>query len=174
MFANFVYFFDQKIRILGAGLSGLTAVIKLAKADFEVEVFERGSGVGCRFGGDVLGIESWSEKEGVKQFFKRMNLEINFDLEFCSQIWFTNDCLNRKLSCSKPPFNLDKRESLSGSLDRGLKKQALGLGVGIRLGQTMPGGRAAIIATAGRAWSWPWEFFPGLFLKPTTQNSKLS
>lgn len=50
------------IKILGAGLSGLSAAITLAKAGQPVDVFEVENEVGKRFRGDLEGLENWSEK----------------------------------------------------------------------------------------------------------------
>jgi len=51
------------IKILGAGLSGLTAGINLAKNGYEVEIFELRNDCGARFKGDLQGLENWSSKK---------------------------------------------------------------------------------------------------------------
>lgn len=55
----------KSIKILGAGISGLTAAINLAKAGYKVDVFEKNKDVGVRFGGDLQGLENWSERERI-------------------------------------------------------------------------------------------------------------
>ena len=52
----------KEIKILGAGLSGLTAAINLAKEGYRVDVYEKNKDVGMRFHGDIQGLENWSEK----------------------------------------------------------------------------------------------------------------
>ena len=51
------------IKILGAGIAGLTAAIVLAKSGHLVEVFEKNKDCGMRFHGDLQGLENWSEKK---------------------------------------------------------------------------------------------------------------
>lgn len=71
----------KSIKILGAGISGLTAAINLAKAGYKVDVYERNKDIGMRFGGDLQGLENWSEKEDALDSLKRMNIKINFDCD---------------------------------------------------------------------------------------------
>ena len=58
------------IRILGAGISGLTAAINLAKAGYTVEVYERNSDCGRRFLGDMQGLDNYSSKKDVLAMLK--------------------------------------------------------------------------------------------------------
>lgn len=55
----------KRIVIAGAGPSGLTAAINLAKAGFSVNVYEKEKDVGKRFHGDFQGIENWTTEDGV-------------------------------------------------------------------------------------------------------------
>lgn len=137
----------KSIKILGAGISGLAAAINLAKAGYKVEVFERNRDVGMRFGGDLQGLENWSEKEDVRESLKRMNIEINFDCDSFSKIFLSNGLVIREISLQKPAFYLVKRGNFSGSIDQGLKIQALESGVNIHFGKTIPPGEADIIST---------------------------
>ncbi len=67
---------NEPIKVLGAGISGLTAAINLSKAGYKVEVFERNSDCGQRFGGDMQGLENWSEKSDVLDDLKRMGIKV--------------------------------------------------------------------------------------------------
>jgi flavin-dependent dehydrogenase len=69
----------ERIRILGAGVSGLTAAIMLSKAGREVEVYEKKRDVGMRFHGDLEGLENWSEKKDVLEEIREMGLDLNFE-----------------------------------------------------------------------------------------------
>ncbi len=55
----------KKIKILGAGLSGLTAAINLAKSGYTVDIYEKNKDVGMRFNGDIQGLENWSDKKDI-------------------------------------------------------------------------------------------------------------
>lgn len=137
----------QNIKILGAGLSGLTAAINLAKAGYEVDVYEKRKDVGMRFHGDLQALENWSEKKDVLEELKEMNLEINFDCDPFSKIALTNGSKNGEISSRKPLFYLVKRNSFPGTLDYGLKEQALKLGVKIHFNKIFSKDKADIIAT---------------------------
>jgi hypothetical protein len=64
----------------------------------------------------------------------RMNLKINFDYEPFSKITITDGLLRKEnFSDEKPLFYLIRRGDVPGSLDLGLKKQALELGVNFTL-----------------------------------------
>lgn len=49
-----------KIKIAGAGPAGLSAAINLAKAGYEIDIYERNHNSGSRFHGDLQGLENWS------------------------------------------------------------------------------------------------------------------
>lgn len=147
----------KPIKILGAGISGLTAAINLAKAGYKVEVYERNKDVGMRFGGDLQGLENWSEKEDVLDMLKRMNVKINFECDPFSKIIFTNSVKHAERTMKKPYAYLVKRGNIIGSLDYGLKKQAVEGGVIIHFENTIAQNTADIIATGPRL-----EEVPGL------------
>ena len=67
------------IKIAGAGPSGLTAAINLAKAGYDVHVFEKRSDTGKRFHGDLQGLENWSSDLNVISELEQMNIHVNFD-----------------------------------------------------------------------------------------------
>ena len=64
------------IKIMGAGLSGLTAAINLAKAGFNVDVFENRDDCGKRFQGDINGLENWSSQVDAISEFESMNSDV--------------------------------------------------------------------------------------------------
>lgn len=127
----------HKIKILGAGPAGLGAAINLAKAGYEVDVFEKNQDVGKRFRGDLQGLENWSEKGDVLAHLQEMNIEVNFDCDPFAEFRVTDGFRLETITFKKPFFYLVKRGPLKGSLDQGLKKQALQAGVRIHFGQTL-------------------------------------
>jgi len=137
----------KKIKILGAGISGLTAAINLKKEGYNVEVFEKNADCGQRFHGDMQGIENWSRKIDVIADLASKNIEINFDCTPFSNLTLSNCKIDEKFNFDRPLFYLVKRGDVAGSLDQGLKKQALAAGVEIHFNTTIKPERADIIAS---------------------------
>lgn len=137
----------KKKIILGAGISGLAAAINLRKAGYEVEVYEKNKDVGMRFHGDVQGFENWSEKKDALKELKEMNININFDNHPVSRGILMGRKGNKELCCKKPIFYLVKRGPFPGTVDYGLKEQALKLGINIHFGKTLAQKKVDIIAT---------------------------
>ena len=137
----------QKIKILGAGLSGLTAAINLAKSGYAVEVYEKNKDVGLRFSGDIQGLENWSSKKDIIEELKEMNVVVDFDYTPFQSIILTNGSKTRKIHSEKPLFYLLKRGSFSGAIDYSLKAQAMKSGVNIRFQEILAQNEADIVAT---------------------------
>ena len=137
----------ENIKILGAGLSGLTAAINLAKKGYEVSVYEKNKDVGMRFHSDLQGLENWSEKKNILEELEEMNIEINFDCDPFFKTIFSNGLRDKEISSKKPLFYLVKRGSSSGTFDYGLKEQALKLGVNIYFEKTLSLDEVDIVAT---------------------------
>lgn len=112
------------IKIAGAGLSGLTAAINLAKAGYSVEIFESKKDCGNRFKGDLQGLENWSSKKGVLKDLESMNLKLNFDYAPFKKIATSNGDGLDEFIFKKPIFYLVKRGSMRDSIDQGLLRQA--------------------------------------------------
>ncbi len=136
------------IRIAGAGISGLTAAINLAQNGYAVDVYERKSDAGGRFGGDMQGLENWTTAEDVLETIASYNLRLNFDHTPLPPLTMT-DGRGPSLSFGfkRPVCYLVKRGTDQGSLDQGLKEQALEAGVRIHFGQSLSPAQADINAT---------------------------
>jgi len=141
------------IKILGAGPSGLSAAITLAKSGYCVDVFEKNDAVGKRFLGDLQGLENWTDKQDVLDHFSSMNISVNFDCDpFDAFNICDGDAINETIMSRRPIFYLVKRGGhVPGSLDNGLRRQALDAGVSIHFKETISDGDADIIATGPRS-----------------------
>lgn len=136
----------QPIRIAGAGPSGLSAAIALAKAGRAVEVHEAKADVGARFIGDLQIIEGASESEPVPDFLDRIGIERNF--YFRPADWATfydHRGYGRVIRSGEPYGFFIRRGAEEGTLDRGLLAQARAAGVLIVLNSRIHD--ADIIAT---------------------------
>jgi len=137
----------KQITILGAGLSGLTAGINLARKGYEVDVYERNEDVGMRFNGDMQGLENWSEGKDVLEELREMNIEISFDCDPFSKVTLTNCLKTKEINSRRPLFYLVKRGSFCGTIDYSLKEEALKSGVNFHFQRTLSPEKADIVAT---------------------------
>ncbi len=139
----------RRIQIAGAGPSGLTAGINLAMAGYDVHVYEKRTDTGMRFHGDLQGLENWSSPTKVLDELAEMNVQVNFDCApYLTQV-ITNGKATRvsHYPADRPLCYLVKRGAMAGSLDQGLKAQALSAGVAIHFKETIPLEEADIVAT---------------------------
>ena len=68
----------KKIKIAGAGISGLTSAIVLAKAGYKVKIFERNNDVGKRFNEDFQGLMNYGFNKDALEFMMEIGLETDF------------------------------------------------------------------------------------------------
>jgi len=139
---------SEYISILGAGPAGLTAAINLGKAGYRVRVYERRRDVGMRFHNDTEGLESWNRTRDALDEFGAMSLDINFDYVPLSLLTgVAPDMKTYEIEAKKDVIYLLRRGPASGTLDHGLKEQALSAGVEIRFNQQINERDADIVAT---------------------------
>ncbi|HEY0140617.1 MAG TPA: NAD(P)/FAD-dependent oxidoreductase [Thermoanaerobaculia bacterium] len=140
------------IRIAGAGPSGLSAAIALARAGRSVEVHEAKRDVGVRFIGDLQIIEGSSEREPVPDFLDRLGIERNFYFRPATWARFYDHRGNARTITSADPFGyFIHRGAEEGTLDRGLLAQARALGVDVRFNSRLTPENADIVATGPAA-----------------------
>lgn len=138
----------KQIKILGAGLSGLTAAINLALEGYKVKIFENNNDCGKRFNNDLQGLENWASQADVLDDLKSMNIETNFYCEPFHTVYVYDFKLNKtKITSKTPIFYLVMRGNTKECLDIALKKQAINLGVEINFNKTLAEKDANIIAT---------------------------
>jgi flavin-dependent dehydrogenase len=120
----------ETINIVGAGPAGLTAAIVLRKHNYPVRVYEKSSDVGHRLNGDFQGLENWSSGKDITEILKDTGIRINFLCVPCyGGTVYTPGVEPVKVRSARPIYYLVKRGPLAGTLDTGLKEQALSLGV---------------------------------------------
>lgn len=136
-----------EIKILGAGISGLTASINLAKGGFDVTVFEKSSLVGSRFHSDFQGLENWTDETDTLEILKSLSLKTDFwNKGFKKASIYTDLQKEFKAKDKDNLFYLVRRGPVD-SLDEGLKNQALDAGVEIRFNSKTDQEECDIIAT---------------------------
>ncbi len=121
---------ENHINIVGAGPAGLTAAIVLAKHGYKTKVYEISSDVGHRMNGDFQGLENWSEDKDIIMLLKEIGIDVNF---LCVPYYegdiYAPKIAPLKIKSKRPIFYLVKRGSTNGSFDKGLKEQALSMGI---------------------------------------------
>ncbi len=143
---------ERTIKILGAGPSGLTASINLARAGYNVEVYEKNKTVGKRFSGCFQILENYTEKEELLDAFNRMNVKINFFCHPSKKIDFYDSKLNLCSLKSKKPYGyFIKRGNEKDTLDYGLAEQAEKSGVKIIYNENINTEKADIIAVGANS-----------------------
>lgn len=122
----------RTISILGAGPAGLTAAITLRNNGYPVRIFDKSLEVGHRFQGDFQGLENWTTQGDVLDTLREMGIEINFS---CSPFYGGTTYMPGgepiEIRSERPMFYLVRRGPMPGTLDSGLKEQALAAGVEI-------------------------------------------
>lgn len=136
-----------EIKILGAGIAGLTASINLAIGGFGVTVFEKSSTVGSRFHNDFQGLENWSDETDALEILKDLSLKTNFWNRGFKEATIYTDLQKEFIAKdAENLFYLVQRGPVD-SLDESLKNQALDAGVEIRFNSKADRKECDIIAT---------------------------
>jgi flavin-dependent dehydrogenase len=129
---------DAIIQVVGAGPAGLAAAITLARNGRRVLVHEAQHEVGHRFGGDLQGLENWSDRDDILATLEALGITIAFDKQPCTHgTAFDAWDARHELHSAAPLFYLVERGPGPGSFDSALLAQALALGVEVRFGSRM-------------------------------------
>lgn len=122
------------VEIAGAGPAGLAAALTLAKYGGHAVVTERHRDVGHRFHGDFQGLENWSTAGDVLEELAAMGIEPTFEhTPFSECVFYDPTGREYVYRSERPIWYLVRRGSAPGTLDHGLKRQALAAGVDLRL-----------------------------------------
>jgi flavin-dependent dehydrogenase len=137
----------SEIKILGAGISGLTAAINLAKGGFDVTVFEKASSVGSRFHNDYQGLENWSDDKDALEIVKELSIETSFWNKGFNNVSIYTDLQKEYTAKDANDLFYLVRRGPKNSLDENLKNQAIDAGVKIKFNSKKKEEECDIIAT---------------------------
>jgi flavin-dependent dehydrogenase len=142
----------EPITIIGAGPAGLTAAIVLARHGCRARVYEKSPDVGHRLSGDFQGLENWSSEKDVTVLLREIGIETNFLCEpYYGGTIYAPGMQPSEIASERPIFYLVRRGPMPGTLDSGLKEQALSAGVEIIFGRRLDAVEGeAIVATGPR------------------------
>lgn len=135
------------IRIAGAGPAGLSAALTVTAAGRKAAVYEQRADVGVRFHGDYQGLENWSTEQDVLEELASIGIEPVFEHAPVRELVLF-DPWGRMAVCrsARPLFYLVRRGRAPGTLDDGLRRQALARGVALHFDHRATAGQADIIA----------------------------
>ena len=137
----------QTIKILGAGISGLTAAINLKRSGVDVEVHERKRYCG-KHTHDFQYLENWTFDKDALQILQDLNINNSFYIKPWYSLEFISPSLNKSLKKSSQPYMyLVKRGPMEDSIDHALQKQATDADIPIIFRSKLDVNKADIIAT---------------------------
>ena len=123
---------DKSIKILGAGISGLSTAITLAKNEFDVEIFEKSSRAGGRFKRDFQGLRNFGNGiiDPLREF-KKLGIKIKPYNKLNKIIRYSRSRSFEVISDDKPLYYLVLRGGNKNSIDSQLEALAINSGVNI-------------------------------------------
>ena len=137
----------KPIKILGAGIAGLTAAINLKRAGIDVEVHERKEACGKRTN-DFQFLENWTFEEDALDIVKGMHIRTDFYIKSHYTQGAISPSGNKYVGTSnRPVCYLIKRGRNADSLDRSLESQCRQSDIKLVYSSTLKRTQADIIAT---------------------------
>lgn len=140
------------ICIAGAGISGLTAAIHLARNGLPVKIYEKGEDVAGRFKGEWQAFENWSTEEDVLSFLERIGISPDFYHQPFYEVELIDDRERKQTIRSdyRVGFYVIRRGKEPDSIDQYLKNKALELGVEIEFERAAEDDEVRILAKGPR------------------------
>ena len=144
----------KTVKILGAGISGLTAAVNLKYAGVNVEVHERKRYCG-KSTYDYQLLENWIFEDDALELLQNLNIKTDFYAKPWHSLELTSPSLKTCLKkSSQPLMYLVKRGPMEDAIDHALQKQAEKLNIPI-----LPRTKSAVVP--------PFTTFPSVsILKP--------
>lgn len=133
----------KKVRILGAGISGMSAAINLAKFGLEAEVFEEREGVGNNSGNFTSTIRNYEDMDALEDL-RRFGIELEATGKVGRVIKKSPNFVSEVRGES---YYLLERGDEGNSLERQLYRKALDLGVKFYFGTKASEKEADVVAT---------------------------
>jgi flavin-dependent dehydrogenase len=125
------------VHVSGAGPAGFAAAITAARGGAKVIVHERQNEVGRRFHGDFQGLENWTTDGDAIDELASVGIEPSFQYTpFNEVVLFDPDGRAHLCRDARPIFYLVERGPGDRTIDQGLRRQALSLGVDLHLEAT--------------------------------------
>jgi len=117
----------KPVKILGAGIAGMSAANFLSQSGYKATVYEKCSFIGGSRDGDFEGIENWIFSENVSDFIKKIGFNDKKIIKYPVDEFYvhTDSASPILIKNNLPFFNLVKRGSTKECIDYQLYKQCL-------------------------------------------------
>lgn len=140
--------FLKHIKILGAGISGMSAAIILAKKGFGVDVYEKRSRVGSFFEKDIHSIRNYDNNHDVINVYRKMGINIPYVYPVYRQIRLAPSLKQIEIYSNNKPlfYNVIRGYKGKNSLDLSLFREAKKYGVKFYFNQIISEAKADIVA----------------------------
>lgn len=121
----------EEVKILGAGVSGLTAGIILAKNNYKVKIFEKRDRIGSFFKKDVQTLRNYPYSYDIIEKYRELGIKISNFYPIFKEIRFSPSLKNIEIHSKQKPlfYNIIRGYSDRRSLDNDLLEQAKKHGV---------------------------------------------
>ncbi len=139
---------EESVKILGAGISGLSAAITLTNNEYKSAVFEKKSHSGGRFKRDFQGLRNFGNGniDPIREF-KELGICIKPYKKLMRIVRYSRSYNFEVISNSRPIYYLVLRGKNKNSIDTQLASSALDLGVNIVYNTRLDVNEADIVAT---------------------------
>lgn len=121
---------EKIVKILGAGVSGLTCAINLARAGFEVEVFEKQEAIGAHYPENPQMLPNWFSKKDVIEELEECGIKIIWKNKI-KEVEINFNGLKAVIYGKDKPLGYTVLRGGKRSLEKDLEKQALEAGAKI-------------------------------------------
>jgi len=138
------------IKIAGAGLSGLTCALNLAKFGEEVLVHEKCKELGDKHGYNILAFKNYDLKDDVIKELKESGVEGLYLYPIYKIKKFSPSFDSYDLYSKRPLFYTVVRGKVKESIEQNLYKSCIGEGVEIVFGKALSEEDATVVATGGK------------------------
>lgn len=139
----------KRIKILGAGISGMVAGIILAKNGYKVEIFEKRPRIGSFFERDIHSLRNYTHNRNVIEIYKKIGIRIPKTYPIFKEFRFSPSLKKVEIYSKKKPlfYNFIRGYKDKNSLDVELHKTARTLGIKFHFGKNLDASKVDIIAT---------------------------
>jgi len=145
--------FRKRIKILGAGISGMTAGIILARNGYQVEIFEKRPRIGSFFEKDIHSLRNYTHSRDVIEIYKKIGIRISKTYPIFKELRFSPSFKKIEVYSKNRPlfYNFIRGYKNKRSIDVELYQVARSLGIRFYFNKVIDNKNVDIVATGARS-----------------------